>query len=84
MVDLDFFPKEFKRHCLRQSSRTDLPTGDDMLTFTHLKSVTYLEVWSNDDMFTKCFLGLEDGLAWSVSLANFITEEKCVWGPNFE
>ena len=70
MVDLDFVPKEFKGHCLRQSSRTDLPTGDDMLTFTHLKSVTYLEVWSNDDMFTKCFLGLEDGLGWSVSLAS--------------
>ena len=62
--------KEFKGHCLRQSSRTDHPTGDDMLTFTHLKSVTYLEVWSTDDMFTKCFLGVEDVLDWSVSLAS--------------
>ena len=41
-----------------------------MVTFTHWMSVTYLEVWSNDDMFTKCFLGLEDGLDWSVSLAS--------------
>ena len=35
-------------------------------------------------MFTKCFLGLEDGLDWSVSLANFVKEDKCLWGDNLE
>ena len=84
MSDLNFVVNDFKGHCLRQSCRTDLPLGDDMLTFTQLKSVMYLDVWLDDDMFAKCFLGLEDGLDWSVSLANFVKEDKCLWGDNFD
>ena len=83
MSDLNFVVNEFKGLCLRQSCRTHLPIGDDMLTFSQLKSVMYLDVWLDDDMFAKCFLGLEDGLDWSVSLANFVKEDKCLWGGQF-
>lgn len=84
LSDLNFVVRDFKGQCVRQSTRVDLPDGDEMLTFTQLKSVTYLEIWLNDAMFTTCFLGLDDGLDWSVSLANFISWDKCLWGPNFD
>jgi len=84
MFDLNFGVNEFKGECLRHSCRTDLPVADEMRTFSQLKSIAYLDVWSDDDMFTKCFIGLSDSLDWSVSLANFVKEDKCLWGDNFD
>lgn len=84
MSDLSFDVRDFKSNCMRQAARTDLPIGDEMLTFVHLKSVSHLQVWLNDDMFIKCFLGLDDAWDWSVSLANFVKADRCVWGADFD
>ena len=83
MTDLEFVATTFKDQCQRHAYRPIL-VGDELHSLSRIREVDQLPAWLDDIKFREWYLGIDQGLDWTHSLADFLPPGSFIWGPTFD
>jgi hypothetical protein len=83
MTDLEFIAADFRDQCQRHAYRPIL-VGDELHSLSRIREVDQLPVWLDDIKLREWYLGLDQGMDWAHSLADFLPPGSFTWGPNFD